>query len=80
MAKTVVVRLLDLRSGVCEKEETFLGLTPQKALIAAVMQENGDYEAWKYPDTLNGIRESSITKGVYLCELGENRVLCARPA
>ena len=57
-------------------------LPPCKALICFVMQSHGNMHTWKYPETLDGIRESTSRKGhLYYddCVNGHNIIVHASP-
>lgn len=40
-------------------------------MIAFLMQRKGDYNTWKYPDWIEGMRTSSLVKDTYYFDDGD---------
>ena len=70
---------MDEKSGVIIIVADY-SIEPKKALIAYVMQQQGDWNTWTYPDHIEGIRESAKAKNhYYYDDLANNRILAAYP-
>ena len=74
-----VVMLFDANKGEFIKT-AFYDLAPKKAMIAAVMQYNGNFNTWEYPKTLDGIYKSNCVKDRLLYDISENLIMYSQMA
>lgn len=72
-----IVMFFDTKKGEFTKEILY-SLSPQKALISAVMQHKGNYATNTYPKNIEGIYKS-IVKGRLLYDVDENITIYAQP-
>ncbi len=60
-------------------------LPPKKALVAYIKQEQGDFQTWKYPEIIQGMRESESARDHWYFDFTktrgykENAVIAAYP-
>ena len=71
---TSFVMIWDGNTGECIKSARYT-LSPKKALIAAVMQYNGNYNTWEYPKDIKGIYKSKFVKGRLIYDISDRYVM-----